>query len=307
MYYSSTSPIISMVNLNKELKIEDKKTRSNLQRQMMNDNITSTFFCSYSFILCKQQCIVTAEKLTNPHSSYLLNFGYFCLSSASRSNTRGKEERCVRVRASVIAAGVLCGLLKNSKKIFPSRIDDSRRCLGSLPGKDWPFRQSQRKTLLCRKKLTKEEVVQFRRAVYRDYYFEMYYDEVPIWGLIGRVENREETEDPKYYKYFLYKHIHFDIHYNKDRVIEITARMDPDSVLDLTEDKEVDVEFTYTVKWKGTDILFENQMDKFMQTSLPHTLDIHSFSIINSCFTVLFLTGFLAMILMRVLKNDFIK
>lgn len=62
--------------------------------------------------------------------------------------------------------------------------------------------------ILCRKKLTKEEVAQFRRAVDKDYYFEMYYDELPIWGLIGRVENREETDDTKDYKYFLYKHIH---------------------------------------------------------------------------------------------------
>jgi len=34
---------------------------------------------------------------------------------------------------------------------------------------------------------------------------------------------------------------------------------------------------------------------------------IHWFSIINSCVTVLLLTGFLATILMRVLKADFIK
>ena len=36
-------------------------------------------------------------------------------------------------------------------------------------------------------------------------------------------------------------------------------------------------------------------------------LQIHWFSIVNSCVTVLLLTGFLATILMRVLKNDFIK
>jgi hypothetical protein len=34
---------------------------------------------------------------------------------------------------------------------------------------------------------------------------------------------------------------------------------------------------------------------------------IHWFSIINSCVTVLLLTGFLATILMRVLKADFVK
>jgi hypothetical protein len=40
---------------------------------------------------------------------------------------------------------------------------------------------------------------------------------------------------------------------------------------------------------------------------LPHHLEVHWFSIINSCVTVLLLTGFLATILMRVLKNDFVK
>jgi hypothetical protein len=39
----------------------------------------------------------------------------------------------------------------------------------------------------------------------------------------------------------------------------------------------------------------------------PSCAQIHWFSIINSCVTVLLLTGFLATILMRVLKADFIK
>ncbi|KAJ4878008.1 Transmembrane 9 superfamily member 3 [Raphanus sativus] len=110
------------------------------------------------------------------------------------------------------------------------------------------------------------------------------------------------------FKYFLYKHIQFEILYNNDRVIEINARMDPHSLVDLTEDKEVDAEFMYTVKWKETETPFEKRMDKYaMSSSLPHHLEIHWFSIINSCVTVLLLTGFLATILMRVLKNDFMK
>lgn len=169
------------------------------------------------------------------------------------------------------------------------------------------FLMDKESEVLCRKRMTKKEVAIFRRAVDKDYYFQMYYDDLPIWGLIGRVE-REGIDEPKDYKYYLYKHIHFDIHYNRDRVIEINARTDPHAVIDLTESKEVDAEFTYTVKWKETDIPFENRMDKFFQTSsLPHHLEIHWFSIINSCVTVLLLTGFLATILMRVLKNDFIK
>ncbi|PQQ15425.1 transmembrane 9 superfamily member 3 [Prunus yedoensis var. nudiflora] len=122
----------------------------------------------------------------------------------------------------------------------------------------------------------------------------------------GKVD--KEGKDPSEYKTYLYKHIHFDISYNKDRVIEINVRTDPNALVDLTEDKEVDVEFMYTVKWKETTTPFDKRMDKYSQSSsLPHHLEIHWFSIINSCVTVLLLTGFLATILMRVLKNDFVK
>ncbi|KAJ4710189.1 Transmembrane 9 superfamily member [Melia azedarach] len=169
------------------------------------------------------------------------------------------------------------------------------------------FKDEKESAVVCRKKLTKEEVAKFRSAVEKDYYFQMYYDDLPIWGFIGKVDKEGKT-DPSEYKYFLYKHIQFDILYNKDRVIEISARMDPHSLVDLTEDNEVDVEFMYSVKWKETETPFEKRMEKYsLSSSLPHHLEIHWFSIINSCVTVLLLTGFLATILMRVLKNDFMK
>lgn len=168
------------------------------------------------------------------------------------------------------------------------------------------FLQEKDSSSVCQKKLSKEDVGRFRAAVDKDYYFQMYYDDLPIWGFIGKVD--KEGKDPSDFKYYLYKHIHFDIFYNKDRVIEINVRTDPNALVDLTEDKEVDVEFLYTVKWKETTTPFENRMDKYSQSSsLPHHLEIHWFSIINSCVTVLLLTGFLATILMRVLKNDFVK
>jgi len=135
----------------------------------------------------------------------------------------------------------------------------------------------------------------------------MYYDDLPIWGFIGKVE-REGKNDPSEHKYFLYRHLRFDVLYNRDRVIEINVHADPNALVDLTEDREVEVEFSYSVKWKETETPFEKRMQKYSQSSaLPHHLEIHWFSIINSCVTVLLLTGFLATILMRVLKNDFLK
>nr|GMD00713.1 transmembrane 9 superfamily member 3-like [Ipomoea batatas] len=161
--------------------------------------------------------------------------------------------------------------------------------------------------VVCKKKLSKSDVEKFRHAVAEDYYFQMYYDDLPVWGYIGKVD-KERKSDPSDYKYYLFKHLHFEIFYNKDQIIEIIARADPSAMVDITMDKELDVDFMYSVKWKETNTPFEKRMEKFSQISaLPQHLEIHWFSIINSCVTVLLLTGFLATILMRVLKNDFVK
>lgn len=169
------------------------------------------------------------------------------------------------------------------------------------------FRVDKPNEILCKKKLSKEEVAQLRKAVLKDYYFQMYYDDLPFWGFLGKVE-RENRVDPSEYKYLIFKHIHFDVLYNNDRIIEINAQTDPNLVTDITDDKEVEVEFSYSAKWKETEIPFDKRMDRYSKSSsMPQHLEIHWFSIINSCVTVLLLTGFLATILMRVLKNDFIK
>ncbi|ESR61301.1 transmembrane 9 superfamily member 2 [Citrus sinensis] len=196
------------------------------------------------------------------------------------------------------------GIIKEKREALGEVLNGDR--LVSAPYK-LNFRDEKDSAVACRKKLSEQDVAQFRSAVEKDFYFQMYYDDLPIWGFIGKVDKEGKTH-PNEYKYFLYKHIQFDILYNKDRVIEISARMDPHSLVDLTEDKEVDVEFMYSVKWKETDTPFEKRMEKYsLSSSLPHHLEIHWFSIINSCVTVLLLTGFLATILMRVLKNDFVK
>ncbi|KAJ0048635.1 hypothetical protein Pint_16838 [Pistacia integerrima] len=197
---------------------------------------------------------------------------------------------------------------------LPDHLKEKKEALGEVLNGDrlvsapyqLDFLRDKDSEVVCKKKLTKEEVARFRSAVKKDYYFQMYYDDLPIWGFIGKVD--KEGKEPSEYKYYLFKHIHFDISYNKDRVIEINVRTDPNTLADLTEDQEVEVEFLYTVKWKETNIPFEKRMDKYSRpSSLPHHLEIHWFSIINSCVTVLLLTGFLATILMRVLKNDFVK
>ncbi|BDA41200.1 Transmembrane 9 superfamily member 3 [Coccomyxa sp. Obi] len=180
---------------------------------------------------------------------------------------------------------------------------------------DLSFRKGSEHTVLCSKVLDKREVDQFRKAIKDDYYFQMFYDDLPIWGFIGKLEKEVVSSSPgdSHLKHYLFTHVHFDIAYNGQRIVEINVSTDPAQVVDLSEDvlrdeSSVTAEFTYSVKWRETDTPYEKRMDKYRRYSfLPQHLEIHWFSIINSCVTVLLLTGFLATILMRVLKNDFIK
>ncbi|XP_004297804.1 PREDICTED: transmembrane 9 superfamily member 1-like [Fragaria vesca subsp. vesca] len=141
------------------------------------------------------------------------------------------------------------GDVKEKKEALGEVLNGDR--LVSAPYK-LEFRKEKDTEVACRRKLTKEEVAEFRKAVEKDYYFQMYYDDLPIWGFLGKVDKEGKT-DPSEYKYFLYKHIQFEILYNKDRVIEIGAKMDPHSVVDLTEDKDVDADFMYAQDEEAAD------------------------------------------------------
>ena len=137
---------------------------------------------------------------------------------------------------------------------------------------------------------------------------QMFYDDLPIWGFIGKSYEEPESDGQSERKFLLFTHVHFDVLYSGDRVIEINVSTDPQETVDITADRAVDVDFSFSTKWVATGASFEKRMAKYARYSfLPQHLEIQWFSIINSCVTVFLLTGFLATILMRVLKNDFIK
>ncbi|XWS75360.1 hypothetical protein CRYUN_Cryun01aG0080200 [Craigia yunnanensis] len=153
---------------------------------------------------------------------------------------------------------------------IPAPVKEKKEALGEVLNGDrlvsapykLEFLSEKEAEIACTRKLTKEEVAKFRTAVSKDYFFQMYYDDLPIWGFLGKVD-KEGKADPSECKYYLFKHLIFEIFHNKDRVIEITVRSDPNALVDLTEDEPVNVDFMYTVKWKETDTPFEKRMDKY--------------------------------------------
>ncbi|XP_051153010.1 transmembrane 9 superfamily member 5 [Andrographis paniculata] len=156
---------------------------------------------------------------------------------------------------------------------------------------------------LCHKKLSKDDVAKFRDAIKKDYYFQMYYDELPLWAFIGKVE--DDNTGPKY---FLFTHVNFYALYNGNHVIEIHALSDPNRAVDVTEDAALEVEFSYSVFWSETSTPYMNRMARYSRASLHPVLQkIHWYSFANSIITVILLTGLLTMLFTRHLKNDLRK
>jgi len=110
----------------------------------------------------------------------------------------------------------------------------------------------------------------------------MFYDDLPIWGFIGKVEKIMSQPSTKSWekhdlRYYLFTHIHFDILYNGDRVIEVNVSTDPSRTVDITEGENTIVDYTYSVKWRETTIPFEKRMDKYSRYSfLPQHLEVSS-------------------------------
>lgn len=53
---------------------------------------------------------------------------------------------------------------------------------------DLSFLRDYKNEIICKKELTEKDLELLRKAVKEDYYFQMYYDDLPIWGFIGKVK-----------------------------------------------------------------------------------------------------------------------
>merc|ERR1711871_165443 len=184
-----------------------------------------------------------------------------------------------------------------------------------------PFKTDFEDKELCKYTLKPEDIEKFKDAVSNDFFFEFFYDELPLWGFVGEAvtpeankpeddedEPEQDPDEEEKAQLNLFTHYVFELSYNGQHVIEVNWEHDPKKVVDLNEVPEgegLDIAFTYSARWKPTETTYAERMSKYVQTQGQQRLEIHWFSIMNSVVTAMLLTGFLATILMKVLKNDF--
>jgi len=157
---------------------------------------------------------------------------------------------------------------------------------------------------VCDLTLTEESAGILEDAVKNHYWYQMYIDELPIWGMVGEymVAEGDDEEDATKEQGFMYTHQEFSISSNGDRIIEVNLTLE--SPMPITAGETLSM--TFSVKWQTTAATFEARYDRY------HDFDffehqIHWFSIFNSFMMVVFLCGLVALILMRTLKNDYAR
>lgn len=161
-------------------------------------------------------------------------------------------------------------------------------------GYEIEFKKDKPPTIVCMVDLHEEQVKAFTYAVLNEYWYQMYIDDLPIWGKVG--------EHDVSGKFFIYTHKKFDIGYNEQQIVDVN----------LTNAKKellapgAKIRFSYEVNWKPSSTHFKERFDKYLDPNFfQHR--IHWFSIFNSFMMVIFLVGLVSMILMRTLRKDYAR
>eukprot|EP00949_MAST-11_sp_MAST-11-sp1_P005452 g5452.t1 len=198
---------------------------------------------------------------------------------------------------------------------------------------------------LCSTTLTASSAAVLRYAVQHHYWYQMYVDDLPLWGMLGEnvavlaANTGDEDANSGEESWKDLEALSFDLE-RKDADDDFDDDDDDDDAgavgststvfiytrkflniaynghriveVNLTSENPVaikegtDLDFSFGVAWHKSDKLFENRFKRYLDHSFFEH-HIHWFSIFNSFMMVLFLCGLVALILIRTLRSDYAK
>jgi transmembrane 9 superfamily member 3 len=128
-------------------------------------------------------------------------------------------------------------------------------------GLDIRFKENVERTPFCSITLGEHAMRAFSFAVRNHYWYQMFLDDLPIWGNVGDFGSDVSTENPSASATpHVFTHKHFDIGYNGDQIVDVTLTCDERMQLSL----ESRIDFTYSVSWRETDVEFSKRFDKYL-------------------------------------------
>lgn len=82
------------------------------------------------------------------------------------------------------------------------------------------------KKVLCEDPLAPRSVKEFHNAIKEHYWYELFMDDLPVWGFVGEYVSAETSAaegGPSEEQIYIYTHKSFDINYNGNRVRRLQA------------------------------------------------------------------------------------
>jgi len=197
------------------------------------------------------------------------------------------------------------------------------------------FKESTEKEECVTEALSEKDAAAFTHAAEEDWFYQMFLDDLPVWGMVGEMVPQWEGKDQEAFEmrlrkgesdkealenalspqhfanlegFALYPYVYTDrimtISYNKDRIIQVDLTSDSTSLKRPLPGTKLT--FSMSVVWKETTDEYFMRFDRYLDHEFfKH--QIHWFSIFNSFMMVLFLLGLVALILLRTLKKDYAR
>ena len=128
----------------------------------------------------------------------------------------------------------------------------------------------------------------------------MFVDGLPLKGFIGAFNSVKSQS-------YLGTHLHFDFLFNENHLIKAVVVMDSAFLVPLpygdgpNEAESFPVTFTYSSSWRVTEL---GVKDRLLEDRGARQMEVHWLSIMNSVGLVLLLTGFISIVINRIVRRD---
>ena len=144
-------------------------------------------------------------------------------SSTSQEAQAAEEESGMAMQHRLAETQKREGGLRHKQRMGESIVGDRRE---SSPY-EISFGDSVDWRLLCKQELGTDELNQFKEAIHNNYFFEMFAEDLPMWGYIGDAIDEDiilgESESSRT---FLFPHLHFVLGHKDQKIVSAKVTTD---------------------------------------------------------------------------------
>lgn len=164
---------------------------------------------------------------SSPFNNPAVTYRYYSLpfchvhSSEEEEEEEAEEENLsIARRASEKRQGALSHRQRLGESIVGDRRETSPYEISFLDDVEW--------RLLCKKTFELDDLQKFKDAIHNNYFFEMFVEDLPMWGYIGDIEDEDiligEVEGQS--KTYLFPHLHFKLGHNSGQIVSAKVTTD---------------------------------------------------------------------------------